>query len=228
MSSADRVFHTPDEVRVVTNQVLSDPAYEQGARQAVVPEGLGEFIHRVLDTISDWFESITQGLRDLSLEQPVLFWCIMAVLVLVLGLLLWHIVYALSVLFRVGDGTSTADENVRQRVLRFDRLWEEAHRLSKDGDHAEGIRHLLLALLARADDQRLALAPGWTNGEVVRHLTRYDVGALDDVVSTFNRVWYGRQRAAPEDFQRCRDLVSASVERLHQRRDHAGRSAEAP
>ena len=215
-TTANRVPHSAENVREIADQVLSDPAYTGSDRQLVLSEGLEGQLRNAFNKLKVWWDSVTQSLQDLSVSQPFLFWCLMGVLVLVLALLLWHIGYSFSLLFRGHRrGDAGRRQTTSQQTLRFESLWDDAHRLAQAGNYTEGIRHLLLALLARSDDQRLTLPPGWTNLEIARSLSAQDVGKpLTDFVTTFDRLWYGREDAEEADFRRCQDLTSACLERL--------------
>ena len=162
---------TPEIVREVTDRVLADPAYEDSVREIVLSKDLFETIGLYLKKIVEFIDRLAGGLANLSVDQPLLFWLIMAALIGVLALILWHIAYSLSLLFRASGSSSTQSPEETARVLRFNELWSQAHRLGDSGEYAEAIRHLLLALLARAHDRRVVLPAGWTNREIVAYLS---------------------------------------------------------
>ncbi len=220
------VDHSPAIVREVMESVLADPAYEDGVREVVLSDGLVAMIRPYLQKILDFIGRILGGLAQLRIDQPVLFWLIMAALLAVLALIFWHITRSLSLLVRGGSLRSAERPEDTVRVQRFKELWSEAHRQAEAGEYTEAIRHLLLALLARAHDSRVLLAKGWTNQEIVVHLSRQGAfrrhsssetgvqSPLSAFVGTFDRIWYGRERAGEAEFTRCKELMSLCVERL--------------
>ena len=207
--------HTPDEVRAATEEVLRDAAYDTATQEGSFPAWIRDLVVGALRICLEWFQSTGSFLNNLRFENPVLFWLIMAALVAVLALLTWHIVYTLRRFLRSPTGDSVQTTPAAQSV-RFDQLWREAERLSDDGKHTDGIRHLLLALLARVHDEKLPVPVGWTNREIASHLSRR--GAVHDPMWSFMRtvdhLWYGRQDALRTDFERCRSLVISCLKTL--------------
>jgi len=210
------ISHTPAEIRDTTDEVLSEAAYATGVQEGFLPAWLRELLTSVMQTAIAWLQSATSYLDSLQTVSPVLFWLIMVALVGVLALLIWHIVYTLRHLLR-GPSSDPRPQATRARTVRFNELWREAERLSNEDKHTEAVRHLLLALLARVHDEKLVVPIGWTNREVARYLSRH--GAANDAIQAFVRtvdhLWYGRQSAARDDFERCRRLVRNCVDSLH-------------
>ena len=215
------IQHSPEEVRRVADAVLSGAAYERAAPDVALPSSFEAYVGRLIAKAWAWFGDLSGALNDLRFTHPVLFWCIMAALVVVLALLLWHIVYTLRLFLHGSPKATSQATKEKAKFVRFDELWQEAHRLSARGEHTEAIRHLLLALLARAHDERWILPAGWTNHEIAAHLShRAPLGdLLRGFVGTFDRFWYGRRRATTADFDRCRELVSSCVQRLPKDKD---------
>lgn len=219
--------HSPSGVREVTDRILSGPAYEEGVREIVVSgdlaRALGDYLKKALDFIRD----VADGLARLSVDQPVVFWLIMIGLVAVLALILWHMAYSLRLLFRTDPAIPAASVDEEARARRFRELWSEARLLAERGDYTSAIRHLLLALLARAHDSRLRLPAGWTNQEIVAHVSRERwlrrvADPLGAFVGTFDRIWYGREMATRSDYSRCEELVSVCVEGLQREEAELG------
>lgn len=210
------ISHTPAEIRDTTDEVLCGAAYDTGVQERFLPAWLSELLTSVMQTAIAWLQSAASYLDNLQTVSPVLFWLIMAALVGVLALLIWHIVYTLQRILRPSP-RDALPQATKARVVRFDNLWSQAEWLSDEGKHTEAIRHLLLALLARVQDEKLVVPIGWTNREVARHLSRH--GAANDAIQMFVRtvdhLWYGRQSAARDDFERCRRLVRSCVDSLH-------------
>ncbi len=221
---AASVSHAPTEVREVTDSILADPAYEDGVREIVISgdvmQKLGDYLKKMLDFI----RRVADGLARLSVDQPVVFWLIMIGLAAVLGLILWHVAYSFGLLLRASPASPAGRAEERARVFRFKELWSEARLLAERGDYSDAIRHLLLALLARAHDSRVRLPAGWTNGEIVAYVSRQRglrrvAAPLRAFVGTFDRIWYGQQVARESDFARCEELVSVCMEGLQEEED---------
>ncbi len=225
------VSHSPTVVREVTERILADPAYEDGVREIVVSEDFARQLGDYLKKILDFLRRVAGGLARLSVDQPVVFWLIMVALVAVLGLILWHLAYSLGLLFRASPASPAGRAEQRARVLRFKELWSEARLLAERGDYSGAIRHLFLALLARAHDSRVRLPAGWTNGEIVAYVSRQRglrrvADPLGAFVGTFDRIWYGQQTAKESDYTRCEELVSVCVEGLHEEAEEEAEERE--
>lgn len=214
------VNHSPTTVREVTDRILADPAYEDGVRELVVSESAVRTLHDYLDRVGAWMRRLLDGLARLRMNQPVVFWLVMTVLFSVVGLILWQLARSLGLLLRTGASGATLARSPREaRARRFRELWSEAQLSAERGDYTGAIRHLLLALLARAHDHRVPLSSGWTNREIVAFVARHRglrrvSEPLEAFVGTFDRIWYGRERALESDYARCRELVSVCVRGL--------------
>lgn len=222
-----QVSHSREVVREATDRVLSDPAYRDGIREIVVSEDLASQLRRWIEKALDFVRSIADGLANLSVDQPILFWLIMLALIGALVVILWHLGYSLSLLVRGSPAGSPARAEERARAQRFAELWSEARRLADRGEYSGAIRHLLLALLARAHDSRIRLPAGWTNREIVAYVSRRRAlqrlaEPLRAFVGTFDRIWYGQQIARESDYTRCAELVSVCVEGLQAEEDDGG------
>ncbi len=205
----------------MTDRLIADPAYEDGVSEIVVSGDLARKLEDYVKKVLEFIRRVADGLARLSVDQPVVFWLIMIGLVAVLGLILWHMAYSLGLLFRASPASPAGRTEERARVFRFKALWSEARRLAERGDYSGAIRHLLLALLARAHDSRVRLHAGWTNREIVAYVSRQRglrrvVAPLGAFVGTFDRIWYGQQMARESDYTQCEELVSVCVEGLRE------------
>jgi len=115
---------------------------------------------------------------------------------------------------QASDGDTDADVDVTP--LRTPDEWDaEADRCEREGDHRGAVRARFRALtvtLARRD--LVADTPGRTAGEL-----RFDVAeraptltpAFGAIADLFERVWFGGQRAGPEQSAAARDLAAAAL-----------------
>jgi hypothetical protein len=197
-----------DDVERATKEVLADPAYADAVMNVHVTGGLLRSAFAALRKVFEWIRSLLEDFTQLNETRPVLFWSIMACLIGVLCLLVWHISYTLSLAFR-RPPEARPEVSAAERMARFGELWAQAKQLAARGEHAEAIRCLLFALLARAEERRLPVLAGWTNREIVRRLRSKAAleGPLLEFVETVDRLWYGRVPAGEEDWLRSANAV---------------------
>ena len=206
----------PDRVRAAVEEVFADPAYHEILVPVVVPEGAFEALKQIFTSVTNFFSSIQEWTYNLFLESPVLFGLLMSGILAVLFLITFHIVYTVRMTIAsirgTGDPTDEAEQDERRAIYR--ELLEEADRLAKSGDYAEGIRTLLLALFAMVGERRPGLVlHGWTNHEFVDRIPIDDRGRsrLRDLASAVDRVWYGRERATEADYGDAASIVESVV-----------------
>jgi len=81
---------------------------------------------------------------------------------------------------------------------------KKAHKLSAGGDYRSAMRYLYLSTLLLLDERDiLRYDRTLTNREYVKHLRRFPrlARTFQDVVSVFDRVWYGNQTLSASDFE---------------------------
>lgn len=202
----------PEEVRRAVEEVFSDPAYGEITQPLEVREGLVALLGQILRAILDWIGQLGDWSVDLHQAYPIVFWLMISVLLVILVALLTHIAYSARFVFSsVRKGASEQEEREREeRKVLHRELMETAHRLAQEGEFSEGIRTLLLALIARFGKRRPGLVlDAWTNHEVAARVPIDEVsrGRLRDLASTVDRVWYGRGPASEADFRDAEKIV---------------------
>ena len=204
----------PDEavLRDKVREVLSRPVY-QIDRSASETPWLLELFFKALEWLVGafkWLFELTAGLPDF------LRWLIVAVLVVVLVALLIHIFYTL---FRTlsGDHREPLHVTLAQSPLTTAREWE---RLADDaavrGEWIAAVRHLFRACLTRLEErERRPFRRGTTNrGHLRRYRNAAFCEALEVLVLTIERKWYGDEACDAKDYEACRQAhsrVTASV-----------------
>jgi hypothetical protein len=204
-----------DEIRRAADEVFSDGKYGDAGAAAAVGEGLMQGIIQLARRLWDWFWDLIRSASGLRESNPFLYWLLIAGLVAVLVLLLWHIGHSTRQAFR-RSARAPEEAAGEVRAARFRQLWKQAETLAAAGQYSEAIRQLLFALLARAAETRVTVPAGWTNREIAQRLQQ--VAALREPLlgfaDTVDRLWYGRQAATQEDYRRSAAVVTSCVERL--------------
>jgi hypothetical protein len=217
-------------VEAAVDQVFADPALQEGltASHLSLDDLLRLFelyVARAFQALMDFFEAI----HDAS---PLLYYGLLGALLVILGLLLWHIAYTVGRAFRGaadGDAEATSD-SPQARARRYQDLVAEAERLSQGGDHTQATRSLLLALLALLAEERvLRVARSWTLREVVQRLEGLGADSLDlaRLRAAGEAALYGDGSITPEEYRRCAEAVREVARRSDDlRAQGAGKRAD--
>lgn len=201
---------SPAEVEAVVEEVFKNPELRRGLDSA--HSGARALFRQFIDWLWGWLWRILGYLDELRAASPFIFWCIFAVLILVLLALLVHIGWTISMAFRRRPG-GAQDPDSREngdRVRRFRDLQLEARELASRGRLRDAIHLLLLALVALVEERRvLRVALGWTNRETFARLRLRPelAGSLAQFERDVERVWYGTAPVTPGDFRRLDRLL---------------------
>ncbi|MBI4603043.1 MAG: DUF4129 domain-containing protein [Planctomycetes bacterium] len=214
---------SPREVRDAVEEVLSDPAYGGAAAPVKVGPGLVRRLIDLLEGVFRWIIDLRERTARLRETNPPVYWLVLLALACVLGLLLWHIASSIRRAFERPAAIAEEKAAAREREARFRELWVEAEGLAARGDLAAAVRRLLFALLARAEERHVPVLASWTNRELARRLLGVDAlrGSLEELAATVDRLWYGREPAGREDYERSARIVAecaAALERAETRR----------
>ncbi len=163
---------SPEDLERAGDVVFSDPAFKEGLDTThLTIDELGRLIGHGIDYV---YETIASWLLSIQKNSPFLFFGLLLGMLAVLVLLLYHIGWTFSRAFRgVGAGDAEGYEvDTGERVRRYRDLRREASEVASQGDPREGIRLLLLALLALlAEEEVLLVARSWTPREIVARLS---------------------------------------------------------
>jgi hypothetical protein len=177
---------------------------------------LWELKLRLLRAVIQWWEERVAPLfSDLRAAQPVVYWTIFAVLLLLLTGILYHIYTSLRSAFgsNVRHRGRAADATLPQRLGGPEELLREADAAAGKGQFALAFRWLYLALIRQLDRKSLLRFDGSaTNHDYLRQLGAHPeiTRHLEPLTRAVEPVWYGYQTATPEDYQRCREWVLAA------------------
>lgn len=137
--------------------------------------GLEGLIGDAIRWLKDAWVWLNSGLEALRVESPVLFWLVVAGLLLVLVLLLWHIVWTFRRVFRGVERADVAPQETgsEARIRAHRELLQQARAEAAAGQHRDAVRSLNLALLALCEERaELRFAKSWTVREVLAYLRR--------------------------------------------------------
>ena len=161
---------------------------------------LKELVNRFLDWLSRLFGN-TQGiafdLRDAISAIGFVF--VIVVLIFFMRMLLSNLV------------SETQLKQAPQDVdLDSGAALVQAQRLAKQGDYRTAVRQLYLATLLLLDERGLLRYDRTLTNREYLHLVQNDLrvrSALEPIVDTFDRTWYGLESVAPEEFEKYRRQV---------------------
>lgn len=209
-----------------------DKEAEKGRLAAILrqpeyaPRGSGESaVERLWKRFTDWLRQLFPSFgplkpgtdRRATTVAQVLVYALAAALILYVARRLWR---------RRGLTPSPAARDEERVVLgeklapelRAADLLEEAERRARAGDLRGAIRRSYMALLVELGDRRvLRLARHKTNRDYLRAVgerAAHLYGLVHPLTADFERHWYGREEATPDDWSRfragCRQAISRS------------------
>lgn len=205
----------PDEsvLRDKVREVLSRPTFSAERSTTETPWWIEMFIKVIvwLAGFLKWF------LFDFTEGWPMVLRVLITLVMLVL--LVAVLVHGFNVLLRAlsGDRRPEHAAAVTQSALMPAREWERlADAAAARGEWIAAVRHLFRACLARLEDrERRPFRRGTTNrGHLRRYRNTPFSEALEVLVVTIERKWYGDEVCDAQDYQACRQAhsrVTASV-----------------
>ncbi len=179
-------------VRALAHRILGRPEY------GTLPHD--SLLERAMRYLLDWLSHI-EVLRETT---PLLFWVIVAALVLVLAGLIAHIVIAISAAMSAPEPVTRPAQGKRPRR----NLRGEAESLAAAGSYLEAAHRLMLACFATlAERGVIELRPDrsnrWIRASLRRSTLPHTVTAeIDSLVEGTERRWFGRREEDPEIYQR--------------------------
>ena len=198
----------PDEdvLRDKVRDVLSRPIYQTDRTASDMPWVL-ELFFKTIEALVDalrWLFELTAGLPSF------LRWVIVAVLVIVLVAVLFHI---FSTLFRALGSERRGPLSLENSPspLTTAREWERlADEAAQRGEWIAAVRHLFRACLARLEErERRPFRRGTTNrGHLRRYRNAIFCDSLELLVVTIERKWYGDEACDAKDYEACRQAHS--------------------
>lgn len=192
-------------------QILSRPEYRARGR-----DWLWDLKLRLLRALMQWWEQRLAPLfGNLYAAQPVVYWSIFVLLLLLLLGILYHIYYSLRSAFgtNIRRRAKAGEPVFPSRLGAPEDLLREADAAAEGGQFALAFRWLYLALIRHLDRQALVRFDGSaTNYDYLRQvrdhpeLTRH----LEPLTRAVEPVWYGYREATADDYRRCRQWALAA------------------
>jgi len=190
----------PDDaaIRQTASEILRGPDYlltPGGPDQEAFIFRLMESLRRVVIAFGKWAESLYE-------TAPVLYYLLVFGLLLLLGLLLLHIAYALRKAFTRADSATVASR-INEAEADEPALWERrASEAQARGDRVYALRCLLMAGLVRLESgQKKRLRRGATNREILRRYKNSPAfEPLKLMVDLVDLKWYGGAPCEAADF----------------------------
>ncbi len=187
----------PELAKSAAEEILSARAYSSVHD---LGEGAGLWLK-----LLDWWRELQNWFAELYRGSELAYWAIVAGLVLLLALIVWHLIWTIK---RSSHWTGWKELD---RDLPLGRDPEKALQLAADAARQEGrlIEALSfrfrLALYRHARNHPGALRPGFTNRECLKAWTNNPsaLAEMTDVVRLLDRCWYAQQECPVEDFDRA-------------------------
>jgi len=196
----------PETIRSTAHDVLQRTQYELNAFEptsAPILKRLIKFVGGLLDQLYAYF----QQLYSLS---PVMAWVVVIGLFVVVGLLVWHMIYSLQQALGVqAHGTTTAETQRDAGVIPEE--WEKrARECAMSGDYIGAVRALFIASICTLEAaQKKTMRRGATNRE---YLKRFQNTAAFEPLSLFVSIidtkWYSGGSCSLDDFQRSEEAFA--------------------
>lgn len=145
----------------------------------------------------------------LSNEAPGMYWLMVAVLLSILGLIIFHIVWTFRQALRAEPLAEGLDHRGTGRSVEQE-LELALQQAIQDSAFTDALSlHFRLGLMRMARKHPGCLRPGMTNREcLVAWEERPELqGRLVQVVDLLDRKWYARQECASEEYQAARDVL---------------------
>ncbi len=188
--------------------ILARPEFQWQAEQ---PNPIQQFIQDILRRINnayirflEWLFPDTGGVIALPFE--LIFTIIGSVLLIIIFIYIFRGTWG-NLIAEAENGTHGDGETA---PLTADAARQRARELSQAGDHRTAIRYLYLASLLLLEERGLLRYDrALTNRETLRSVAnRPDLAApLQEVVETFDRVWYGYQDVDEPTFEHYAERV---------------------
>lgn len=183
-------------IRQTAHEVLQNPDYEMHSL-----EGLSVALEWLLDLLRpliDFFD----GLYGFS---PILYYCFIALLFVVLAALIVHIVYSFKQAMKRRSRSSHHLET-GNALMTLPGTWEKRAQDALDSDnYLEAVRFILTATLLRLEQARKGkLRRGATNREYLQRYRMSQVFApLSEIVDITDSRWYGGIACTRADVEAC-------------------------
>ncbi|HET7228518.1 MAG TPA: DUF4129 domain-containing protein [Longimicrobium sp.] len=191
------------QVQQALGRVYARPEFQPPQRS-----GWSEWLLRQLGRVLHWIGERLDWLRGLQQTAPVVFWLIIAWLVITLVALLGHLVWTAVKVARMGEDLPTPGAGPARQKPRSAADWEaEAARLAAEGRLREAAAALYQSLLLRLDGLGVvrfdsSKTPGDYRREARKHPEAAQV--LGGFLRLFEPVAFGGRDLDAEGWERLR------------------------
>ncbi len=191
-ASASAADTSPNVVREKRTEVFNRPEFKSADLS-------DNWLKRALRDFFDWLDSLYDTARWL-------FWLILIACLVLLGAIVYYIVYTVRSALASGRVRGPADPGHAERILLSVSYRQEADRRATAGDYTEAVRFLFLSLVYRFDERgRVSLHKAYTNREYLvllgdRTPVRAAIGVM---VDTLDDHWYGQRPCERPQFEEC-------------------------
>ena len=187
----------PGESLEILKEILARPEYQSQNR---MPDWLQKLIDRFWNWLFDLFGDEQE--KTIVVGGPAFDFISFAAFFLIAGIL----AYTLNSLFSDFVSESSLEaEAAHEEPLSARMALSRAETLSKQGDYRSAVRFLYISALLILDERGLLFYDRTkTNREYLRNVADNAriAGLLRDVITVFDRVWYGFQPMDEETYQR--------------------------
>lgn len=196
---------TVDRLRTDLARILSAPEYQQ----AEMP-----WLRKVLRRVADWLARLLSGwwgdgVYQLHETWPLLYWVIVVLLMVLLGLLVYHI--GLTLVYAFHDRRPRRAVASAMEVAEPEDLRAAARQAAEEARYAEAVALLYQALIRLLDRRGvLQLDRSRTNWEYLEAVGTVPALAqlMTPLTVRLDRILYGGGRVEAAEYRACEDLVN--------------------
>jgi len=212
-AAGNRQRPSREQVGAQIEQILAQPRYAQEENVDVDP-AWARPLETILRILSRLFSRFTDASNALFSDSPIVFWAIVAVLVVALLGIIVHIIWVVTHSLRTGGRTrgETATALPRRSPAQ---LVETAARAAEAGDFNRAIVSLYLAAVAHLDRQGLIVySRSDTNSQILRRLSgaRELAELMAPLAVTVDAISYSSYRADRLQFTAVETAVGRMLE----------------
>lgn len=208
IAAEEFVYKSKPEIEKTIAEVLKSPEFHQAQ-----PENI---VSRIILAIYRIYVRFLAWVNRLQETNQVLFWLFFVGCLVVLGLLIWHIVYTIRQVFFLPAEAEGRERGASGAVNLFEMYREESLNAARQGSYTEAIRYLFLSLVFCFDRRDvISFNPAFTNREylrlVPRNISSYD--GIVRIVTLLDERWYGKTAADSGEYQSCLEFYQKAIDR---------------
>ncbi len=192
----------PDEARIhrELETILSRPEFNRSRRS-----GDNSFLQDLIKRFWDWLNSLAGA-------SPVVSWTLIALCLLLLGLIVWFVLWRISRILTLGARADTDEQTAARRKQLSQDFRQEALERARRGEFTEAIRFLFLSLVYHFDESgRVLFQRAYTNREYLTLFNDRPAISRDLAVfvDTLDEYWYGQHPSSAQQYDECLRLFES-------------------